>query len=444
MSGTVGQRSNTSAARQGSAGMPLALPDPVNLKILWVKPGKLLPLDSGGKLRTFNILRQLAATHDLSYLSYYDGARDESYEQAILEYFPRTTTVHTGLRGRGSVAKRIDYLRGLASPAPYSVGQFTHRKVQRLLSSWMADGRFDVVVCDFLASALNFPRRLKTPVVLFQHNVESLLWQRRASHETGWLNRVVSRVEYEKMRRLEPAQVRRFHHVVAVSEQDAAALVQMSYPGHVTVVPTGVDLTTFRHDPDAVPEGPLVVFTGSMDWQPNIDGVEYFCRDVWPSVVARVPGAKLRIVGRSPDPRVQGLTSASVEVTGSVPSVVDHLRAAAVLVVPLRIGGGTRIKIYEGMAIGKATVSTTLGAEGLDVRHGHDIVLADSPSAFGDAVVDLLRDPALRRRFETAAAATAGRYDWSVIAGSFADVLKTVVQARVMVPAASHPEPVSA
>jgi glycosyltransferase involved in cell wall biosynthesis len=123
---------------------------------------------------------------------------------------------------------------------------------------------------------------------------------------------------------------------------------------------------------------------------------------------------------------------------------VDHLRAAAVLVVPLRIGGGTRIKIYEGMAIGKATVSTTLGAEGLDVRHGHDIVLADSPSAFGDAVVDLLRDPALRRRFETAAAATAGRYDWSVIAGSFADVLKTVVQARVMVPAASHPEPVSA
>jgi glycosyltransferase involved in cell wall biosynthesis len=315
----------------------------------------------------------------------------------------------------------------MPSPAPYSVSRFAAPRVRQVVADWISQRRFDVAVCDFLASTLNFPRDLATPTALFQHNVESLLWSRRARFEENRLERWISRIESAKMARYEPAQVRRFHHVLAVSEQDRHAMAAMVDPARISVIPTGVDLAKYRYNPEARATTPLVVFTGSMDWAPNIDGVEYFCRDIWPSVLEQVPDARFRIVGRDPHARVQKLASASVEVTGTVPSIVDHLGEAAVVVVPLRIGGGTRIKIYVGMAMGKATVSTALGAEGLDVRHGHDILLADDPQQFADYVVRFLCDEHMRRRYEAAAAATAQKYDWSVITEHLIEALHRTV-----------------
>jgi glycosyltransferase involved in cell wall biosynthesis len=169
-----------------------------------------------------------------------------------------------------------------------------------------------------------------------------------------------------------------------------------------------------------------------MDWEPNVDGVEYFCSQVWPAIKVEVPQARLRIVGRNPDRRVQNLAAsdASIEVTGRVPSVVEHLRQSAVVIVPLRIGGGTRLKIYEAMATAKAVVSTTVGAEGLDVHHGRDIILADDPGSFSQAVIMLLRDPDLRRRYENSAAETAARYDWPAIGERFSEVLQSVAEKK--------------
>jgi glycosyltransferase involved in cell wall biosynthesis len=167
-----------------------------------------------------------------------------------------------------------------------------------------------------------------------------------------------------------------------------------------------------------------------MDWEPNVDGVEYFCNEVWPSIKAEVPKAKFRIVGRNPVRRVQKWASDSIEVTGLVPSVVEHLRESAVVIVPLRIGGGTRLKIYEAMATAKAVVSTTVGAEGLDVNNDRDIILADDAQAFSRAVTMLLRDPALRLRYEKAAAETAARYDWPAIGLRFSEVLERVAQKK--------------
>jgi glycosyltransferase involved in cell wall biosynthesis len=173
---------------------------------------------------------------------------------------------------------------------------------------------------------------------------------------------------------------------------------------------------------------PLVVFVGAMDWEPNVDAVEFFCRDIWPMVRAKVPEAKFRIVGRNPVRRVQQLADASIEVTGRVPSVIDHLRDAAVVVVPLRIGGGTRLKIYEAMAAGKAVVSTSVGAEGLDVHDGRDIVLADEVPAFADAVCRLLSDEEARKRLELAAPKLAASYDWSAVAARFESALQQLAQ----------------
>jgi len=401
------------------------------MKILWVKPGKLLPLDTGGKLRTYNILRQLAAGHELTYLSYYGGQRDETYEREVLSHVPGTVTIYTAAPDSTELERYLDYLRRLAWRAPYAVSKFTDPRVQNLLGEWIPQRRFDVAVCDFLSSTLNFPADLATPTALFQHNVETVLWKRKVDFEVKWRDRVVSRIEYAKMRRFEPEQTRRFHQVIAVSEADRDAMSTMVDPSHISVVPTGVDLSKYQYDPESRPSRSLVVFTGSMDWEANIDGVEFFCKEIWPLVLAKVPEAHFRIVGRDPHPRVKRLASDSVEVTGTVPSVVDHLREAAVFVVPLRIGGGTRIKIYEGMAMGKATVSTTVGAEGLDVRHGRDILLEDSASGFAGAIVTFLQNEEVRRRYEAAAAATARKYDWSVITQRFVEVLdKTIVTAK--------------
>jgi glycosyltransferase involved in cell wall biosynthesis len=407
------------------------------MKILWVKPGKLLPLDTGGKLRTYNILRKLAAGHELTYLSYYGGEHDEAYEREILAHLPGTVPIYTAAPDSTATERYLDYLRRLAWRAPYAVSKFTAPSVQQILSDWIPQRRFDVAVCDFLSSTLNFPENLATPTALFQHNVETVLWKRKSEVEVKLLDRLVSKIEYEKMRRFEPEQTRRFHHVIAVSEADRQAMSGMIDPSHISVVPTGVDLSKYRYDPAARPSGPIVIFTGSMDWEPNIDGVEFFCKEIWPLVLAKMPQARFRIVGRDPHPRVRKLASESVEVTGTVPSIIDHLREAAVFVVPLRIGGGTRIKIYEGMAMGKATVSTTIGAEGLDVQHGRDILLEDTPASFADAIVTFLQDENVRRRYETAAAATARKYDWSVIAQYFVQVLQKTIDAA----SASTPKP---
>ena len=397
------------------------------MKILWVKPGKLLPLDTGGKLRTYNILRHLAAGHDLTYLSYYSGQRDEAYDREIVTHLPGTITVSTADVGSTSFERYADYLRRVTWRAPYAVSRFAAAEVQQILRDWIPQRRFDVAVCDFLASALNFPETLATPTALFQHNVETLLWKRRAEFESKWFDRIVSKFEYVKMRSFERQQARRFHHVIAVSEADRQAMSGMVDPSHISVVPTGVDLAKYRYDPDLRPLKGLVVFVGSMDWQPNIDGVEFFCQQVWPLVISKIPDAKFRVVGRDPHPRVKKLSSESIEITGTVPSVVDHLREAEVIVVPLRMGGGTRIKIYEGMAMGKATVSTTVGAEGLDVQHGRDILLEDQPSDFANAVVTLLLNQELRRQYELAAVTTARQYDWSVISQRFVEVLEKTV-----------------
>ena len=399
------------------------------MKILWVKPGKLLPLDSGGRLRTYNILRRLCATEEVTFLSYYGGTRDEEYERQILQQLPGTVCVHAEIPDGTGIAAYFEYIRRLPFPAPYSVSKFTAARVRQVLADWISQRRFDVAICDFLASALNFPRGLAIPTVLFQHNVESLLWKRRAQYETNWLDRLIAKIEYRKMARFEPVQVRRFHQVFAVSDRDRSAMSEMVDPNRVIVIPTGVDLDQYRYDREAQPTSPLAVFAGAMDWAPNIDGVEYFCRDIWPRVLERVPKARFRIVGRDPHVRVRNLASESVEVTGTVPSVMDHFREAALLVVPLRMGGGTRIKIYEGMAMGKATVSTCLGAEGLDVHHRHDILLADDPQQFAEYVVMFLCDAKTRREYEAAAAATARQYDWSGITEGFLEALQRTVSA---------------
>ncbi len=405
------------------------------MRILWVKADKLLPVQHGGNIRTYHILRQLSASHELTFYSYYGGTPDSDYDRELRRQLPGAVTLCTGKRELSRAGRGVDYFARLGAHPPYAISRFQNANVRKQIQSWFHDQRFDVAVCDFLDAAVNFPGSLNIPSVLFQHNVESEIWRRRAAVARNPLAKMIWAMEFRKMRRFERVALCKFQHVIAVSENDRALMTEWVDGDRVTVVPTGVDLAEYRPEPGAAAgtaTAPLIVFVGAMDWQPNSDGVEYFCSEIWPAIRAEVPGARFRIVGRNPGKSVQKWASESIEITGRVTSVVEHLHEAAVVIVPLRIGGGTRLKIYEAMAAGKAVVSTTVGAEGLDVKHGRDIVLADDANSFGQAVLMLLRDPEMRRRYEEAAVETAGRYDWPAIGERFSEVLQSVAEKKAM------------
>jgi glycosyltransferase involved in cell wall biosynthesis len=394
------------------------------LRILWVKANKLLPVHSGGDIRSYNIARQMAGRHEFTFVSYYDGAPDPDYERQLAEHFPGSVCISTGKSEGSTLGRGMDYVGRLASSLPYAVGRFACKAVQQKLQGFFDQHTFDVAICDFLDAAVNFPEHLSTTSVLFQHNVETEIWRRHATTESNPVKRRMYGIEFKKMLRYESQAVRRFQHVIAVSEHDRSLMESWVEGSRITVVPTGVDLDQYKPDFEHKPASPVVMFVGAMDWDPNIDALEYFCRQIWPSVVARTPEAKLRIVGRNPGESVRALSAPSIEITGRVPSVAEHLRDASVVIVPLRIGGGTRLKIYEAMAAGKAVVSTSVGAEGLDVHHGRDIVLADDPQSFSDAVSIFLQNEVLRRQYERAAADLAAHYDWAVIGDKFGRVLQ--------------------
>ena len=398
------------------------------LRILWVKADKLLPVHNGGNIRSYHIARRLGSRHQLTFLSYYGGVRDTGYETELGRLFPAAVCICTGKRGQTPLSRGLDYLLRLPLAPPYAVSRFAFAPVRQALRKWFDERSFDVAVCDFLDAAVNFPPHLVIPTVLFQHNVETEIWRRHVLTDPSQIKKLVYGIEFLKMLRYERTRVQRSHHVIAVSDHDKRLMTAWVDARRITVVPTGVDLEQYKPEPPSQPPKPLVMFVGAMDWEPNVDAVEYFCRDVWPAITAAVPEARFRIVGRNPGRRVQSLAADAIEVTGSVPSVVDHLRQAAVAVVPLRIGGGTRLKIYEAMAAGKAVVSTSVGAEGLDVHHGRDILLADGAPAFADGVVALLRDHGLRAHYEQAAAKLAAQYDWPAIGDKFGNVLESVAK----------------
>jgi sugar transferase (PEP-CTERM/EpsH1 system associated) len=391
------------------------------MRILWLKSDLLLPLDKGGRLRTWHLMRHLARRHEITYLSFAEGVADGMDQVARrLETVPRTDPP------KGTLRFYADAALHLLDPLPYAVAKYRSRRFARRLRQLLEQDAYDLVVCDFLFPAVNLPAALPCPAVIFTHNVEAEIWRRHAETRRG-LARLPYRVQHRRMLRYERRALARFDGVLAVSDADRATFARL-YPGAVRqemhVVSTGVDTGFFS--PAQTPSGGRgLVFTGSMDWLPNEDAVTYFCREILPRIRTDEPDATFTVVGRAPTPAVRRLAAEhGITVTGRVDDVRPYVRDAAVYVVPLRIGGGTRLKIFEAMALGKAVVSTTVGAEGLPVENGEHLLLADEPHLFARAVVRLIRDADRRRALEAAARTlVVDRYDWSAVAGELEDAL---------------------
>jgi polysaccharide biosynthesis protein PslH len=397
------------------------------MKILWVKAGGLVPPDTGGKIRSYNILRELARLHSVTFFSFY-GAHDHDQHAGLKSIFERVICMPLKLPTAKSSAEMISYGIRLFSPQPYGVAKFCRPEVRRRVRVLMDRENYDVIVCDFMAAAGVIPWYSHVPKILFTHNVEATIWRRHYEVASTLAWKAISWLEWKKMEKAERRYLRLADRVLTVSDADRDAFRGAVDPAKLTVIPTGVDIEYFR--PLAVEEKlNSLVFTGSMDWLPNEDAILYFLDEIFPLIVDKCPGAVLEVVGRKPSRKLQARAGEekNVMLTGWVEDIRPYVARGSVCIVPLRIGGGTRLKIFEAMAMAKAVVSTSVGAEGLPVNSGENIVLADSPRDFADRVISLLRDSNERKRIGSAACAMVEeKFGWPTIAESFGQILQSV------------------
>jgi polysaccharide biosynthesis protein PslH len=402
------------------------------VRILWVKAGGLLPLDSGGKIRSFHILRELAKLHAVTFFGFH-AQQDNPAHRELNSICERVVCVPLQLRAPKSAAELLQYLRGMFSPDPYAIRKYCQPRVARELRQLVESGSYDVIVCDFLVAAGVIPWDAPCPKVLFTHNVEATIWKRHYEVARNPLWKLLSWREWRAMEHAENQYLKEADLVLAVSQADSDVFTELVPPEKLVVISTGVDIDYFAPQ-KSVEQSDTLVFTGSMDWLPNEDGIFYFVREILPRISQQVPGVKLTVVGRKPSRRLESLAgeySNQVQLTGWVDDVRPYLAKSAVSIVPLRVGSGTRLKIFEAMSMNKAVVSTTIGAEGLPVTHGNEIFLADTPEDFAEFSVRLLRDPALRRQIGNAARGLVEtKYSWASVATEFAAALLRVVGPR--------------
>jgi len=409
------------------------------MHILWIKTELLHPVDKGGRIRTYQMLRQLRREHRITYLALDDGAGGAEARARASEYCDELVAVPFAARAKRTKGFYWELLQNLASPLPYAVAKYRSPAMTDALRRLVAEGDVDVIVCDFLFPSLNVPSDLGVPTVLFQHNVEAAIWERHAQVASHPVKRLYMREQWRRMRAFEGRECRRFDKVVAVSREDCGVLERTYGLRGVEEVPTGVDTEFFQPTRTIARNRNEIVFTGSMDWLPNEDAVAWFAEAILPRIRAEIPDVQFTIVGRTPSQPVLNLarTHHDITVTGSVPDVRPYMERAAAFVIPMRIAGGTRLKVYEAMGMEIPIVSTAIGIEGLPVRHDVEVLVADEPEAFAAAVVKVLREPAFGARLAaTSARRVRAEFGWQEVASRFASICGALrAERRERVPA---------
>jgi len=398
------------------------------MRLLWMKSDYVVPADTGGRIRTYNLLRELNQLCDVTYLSF-KSERTPNTEPGIRQCAREVVTCYRPEESKSGLGFHARVLCGLPSRLPYAMQRLRSRELRGFLSRFAGNNgsrRDAVILCDFLQMAENVEWSLPCPKILFQHNVEHIIWRRYVETETNRLKRAYFRLEHQRMRRYEREACNRFDLVFAVSEKDKQVLQdELHVTTPIEVIETGVDTEFFAPRPKVRPRAGELLFLGSLDWMPNVDGAAWFVAEVYPSIKATHPEVTLQLVGRRPGEAIRRLAEKdpSIAIQADVPDVRPFIAQADLVIVPLRVGGGTRIKIYEAMAMARPVVATVVGAEGLPVRDGEHIALADSAQEFAAQVNTLLENPARKHGLARAGfQLVSEKYQWKSIAKRFHDL----------------------
>jgi polysaccharide biosynthesis protein PslH len=410
-------------------------------RLLFVSPRFLFPMDQGGKIRTGNTLR---------------GMRGGAFDVTLASPAPPDVNrFHSDLDAacdrfiswpqRAPTA--IERVLSLARAVPVAVASDRSTAGSACIRSALT-AKPDIIVVDFPHAGVLMPDRIDAASVLFAHNVEAEIFERHAARVKG-LWRLIWADQSRKMTRFEGDTLRRLDTVIAVSQRDSDVLSKRYGLAQVAAIDTGVDLEFFAaaapdKAADPGPDGGTLVFTATMSWPANVEGIHFLLDEVWPTLVAARPRISAAIIGRNPPAsladkvRQRGL---NVTLTGFVDDIRSFVAQSHVYVIPLFVGSGTRIKAFEAMAMGRPVVSTSLGIEGLDVTDGEHFVRADSAEAFSHGILALLDDAALRQRLAGAARRLMEqRFSWKNVAAQFEAICQDTLERRRRVrPDTNHP-----
>jgi sugar transferase (PEP-CTERM/EpsH1 system associated) len=404
------------------------------MHLLQFAPRVCWPLDTGAKLRNYHLARVLAERAQVRLLAFTD--HEQSFA-GLENPYEQVTAVQ---RSPGYTFLKI--LRGALGRTPLPVLNYTTNTMKETLERILGENHFDIVQVESIHLMTYLPiittARQRPLMICDWHNIESELMSRYGEREPNILKRAYAGKTARLMSQFERRAMHDFDAHIAVSQRDAQQLRNLNSDARVFVIENGVDTAYYEEaavsGANAASKPNRIVFVGSMDYHANIDGAVSFARDVWPGLRDRHPELIFTIVGRDPAPEVRALaTHPGIEVTGTVDDVRPSYREALTAVVPLKIGGGSRLKILEAMAARVPVVSTTLGAEGLDVHDGKDILIADTNEQLAEKIVSVIESEELRQRLSAAGRALVSeRYDWSTLGASLFEVYQQLLETGLL------------
>lgn len=383
------------------------------MKILILSARLPYPQNTGAKIRAFQLMKALASQHQVTLLTFYGEKKEETHFRIFDEMGIRLVPI---LREKIDASVGLNEVaRGFASGLPFTVVKYFDTRMANALKELLA--RHDIIHCEHMHMVQYLDGVSGKIRVLDAHNVEAQIAERLVPIEANPLKRVLLSWNYRAMLRYEKKICTTFDLILAVSEQDRTCYAESYQAKNARVLENGVDLGFFQKAPSGTVEHLKLVFVGMMGWMPNSDGVKYFASEILPLIKKEFPAIGVDLVGKDPPDDVVRLSEIpGVRVTGTVDDVRPYVWDSQVYIVPLRFGGGTRLKILEAFAMHKPVVSTSLGCEGIECEHGRELLIADTPAEFAEAVVKLLRDASFRMALsENAAVLAEKKYSWQAL-----------------------------
>jgi len=406
------------------------------MRILIIADYLPYPLIGGDRIRIYNLLRRVASRHEVSLAAFLETPDDAEGVPHLQQFCVRVETA--SLRRRSPLAHMPGLFRYALEGKPPELKFLQSEELVSKIRQLVSTIDFDIVQIESRMGLYleTLPRNRRCKNILMFQNFTSQQDRRVFNIERRWKVKIRSLLNSMAMSQWEPRYAERFDRSTTVSEIDRNLLLKANPRLQVDVIPNGVDTLVYQPLP-AENASPTLLFIGNMGYPPCVDAVLYFCRDIFPRIRRMIGAVDLWIVGRDPRPEVVQLSGDGVHITGRVDDVIPYYRQSAVCVVPLRAGGGTRLKILEAMALGRPVVSTTIGSEGLDVVDGEHLLVADTPEQFAERTVGLLSDQVLYRRIASSARQlVVSRYDWDVIAEQLMRIY-----AKMMVPRCTKAPP---
>ena len=396
-------------------------------KILFVTTRIPYPPWEGHQIRTYNLLKRVCEEHEVKLVSFVRSDEDPAHADHLRTICKSVDLIKIPAdQGKSKLLSTI--LSGVVTKTPFVVRKYSAPEMEQKLKEVIEQDAPDLIHFDMLPLAQYLPLCGDIPTILNDHNVESLLVERRAEATSSIPQKVFFSNQAPKLEEFEKFATQNATEILACSQEDAEILSRMGNGKGIHIIANGVDIEQFIPSDDVQVDHNKIIFVGGMGWFPNKDGMNFFIKEAMPLICEQNPDASLTVVGKSDGLDIPDQLKDKVSATGFVDDFRPLVHEAAVYILPLRVGSGTRLKLLEAMAMGKAIVSTRIGAEGVVLEDGENILMADTPQEIADAVIKLMRNKHLRDRLGKAAHEQAKNlYDWRILGNKMLAVYDSVL-----------------